>query len=120
MFENAIFSAQKFGDVIKGLAQDIARLVIRQHVSSPIASWINMLMTPQASWNGYITGGLRQGTVWSGLDAMDNPMAKSVGAGPVIVQHMTFGSDVNQTTLALWGQQVKAQAVAAVKEAQRR
>ncbi len=116
MFENAIIKGKAFSDVLKGLADDILRLVLRQQVSGPIANWVSGLLGGgQATYNGYITGGLRTGSVWSGMDG-ENQIEKSVN----VVQHMTFGSDVNTATLAAWGQNVKAQTLKAVKEIQKR
>lgn len=112
-FENAVIAGKSFGDVLKGLMQDITRLVLRQQVSGPLASWLSGLLTPQETRNGYITGGLREGAVWSGMD-------KSVGAGPTIVLNQSFASNVDATTMANLGRQMTAKAVAAVKEAQRR
>jgi hypothetical protein len=37
-----------------------------------------------------------------------------------IVQHMTFGSDVNRSTLMAWGEQVKQQTISTVLDLKRR
>lgn len=39
-FEDAAVSGKKFGDVLKGLAQDLARLVLRKAVTEPLANEI--------------------------------------------------------------------------------
>lgn len=40
-FENAILGGEKFSDVLKGLAQDILRIAIRQTITAPIGNWIS-------------------------------------------------------------------------------
>lgn len=48
-FEDAVAGGEKFSDVLDGLKQDIARLILRQAVTSPMASAIS----------GFISEGLR-------------------------------------------------------------
>jgi hypothetical protein len=40
-FEDAIIGGEKFSDVLKGLAQDILRIAIRQTITAPIGNWIS-------------------------------------------------------------------------------
>ncbi|MBC2731383.1 hypothetical protein [Thiobacillus sp.] len=55
-FEDAAVSGKKFGDVLKGLAQDLARLVLRKAVTEPLANsvgnWAASLF-PSANGNAF-------------------------------------------------------------------
>lgn len=44
-FEDAIVEGKKFSDVLKGLAQDIMRLVVRQTVTAPMAGAISGMLS---------------------------------------------------------------------------
>lgn len=116
-FEKAVFGAGKFSDALKGLLSDISRIVLRKTLLEPLIGSVTKGFDFSALLGVPNTGAsqVNDSVVPFGLQA-----GKSVGAGPMIVQHMTFGSDVTATTLATWGQSVKAQTIAAVKEMGRR
>lgn len=118
MFERAVIGGQRFSDVLQGLAQDITRLILRQQVSAPIANWISGLFTSQAMPNGYITGGLAPGAVWSGMDAAGSGLA--VKSGIRIDMRNTFTGGADPVTMATWAEQTKNATLQAVAEQQRR
>lgn len=43
-FDSAVLSGEKFSDVLKGLAMDIAKLVVQQQVSKPLAAGVSSFM----------------------------------------------------------------------------
>lgn len=58
-FEDAIISGRSLGDVLKGLLQDIQRIILRSQVTEPLgnafSSWIgggNLFGVGQAGWTG--------------------------------------------------------------------
>ena len=56
-FEEAIISGRKFSEVLRGLTEDLMRLVFRRQITTPLANWISggldKLFTPQ----GAVTAG---------------------------------------------------------------
>ncbi|HYC64521.1 MAG TPA: hypothetical protein VEC14_07315 [Reyranellaceae bacterium] len=40
-FEDAILSGQKFSDVLRGLARDLAQIVLRQTITQPLGNWFS-------------------------------------------------------------------------------
>ena len=57
-FEDAVISGKKFSDVLKGLAQDILRIVIRRTITEPLgASISSMLQNILPSFGGGRAGG---------------------------------------------------------------
>lgn len=119
MFERAVISGQRFSDVLKGLGQDIMRLILRQQVSSPIANWLSGLFTSQASFNGYITGGLARGSVWSGMDGAASDLMTPKSAVRIDMRN-TFTGGADPVTMATWSEQTKNATLQAVAEQQRR
>lgn len=56
-FEDAIVKGAEFGDILEGLAQDIARILIRRQITEPLAKAIGDLL-PSANGNAFGPGGL--------------------------------------------------------------
>lgn len=54
-FEDAILRGKSLGDVLQGLAQDIARIVLRQTVTNPLASAVSRVV------EGFDFGGVMRG-----------------------------------------------------------
>lgn len=46
-FEDAIVAGKKFSDVLKGLGQDIARILIRRSITEPLANEIGEILKPK-------------------------------------------------------------------------
>ncbi len=65
-FEDAVIAGDKFSDVLKGLAQDVLRLVVRKQVTEPFAKAIN---------------GIDFGSLFGGLLAGKRAMGGPVTAG---------------------------------------
>ena len=93
-FEDAVLGASKFSDVLKGLAQDIARLLIRKSVTEPL---FNLLGNSLGSAFGGASGGgggfsnfgalfpnARGGLYEVGGGAGEHPVAFSARAGEVV------------------------------------
>ena len=48
-FENAIVEGEKLREVLKGLAQDITRIVVRRTVTEPLANWFSVAIAGMMS-----------------------------------------------------------------------
>lgn len=61
-FEDAIVKGGEFGDVLEGLAQDIARILIRKQITEPLGTalsdFASSLFAPSANGNAFGPGGL--------------------------------------------------------------
>lgn len=59
-FENAVFSGAKFSDTLRGIAMDLARMLFRNSITSPLAagigSWFSSIMGKPAAAGGYRDG----------------------------------------------------------------
>lgn len=114
-FEKAIFGAGKFSDALKGLLQDIARIVLRKTLTEPLtASLLNMFKVGSASKGGNVTGDT--GSDWSSGFASPTKAAHSIA----IYQSNNFSGGADVTTLAAWSQQTQAATLKAVREQQKR
>ena len=56
-FEDAIVKGAEFGDILEGLAQDIARILIRRQITEPLAKAIGELL-PSANGNAFGPSGV--------------------------------------------------------------
>ncbi len=107
-FEKAIFGAGKLSDALKGLLQDIARIVIRKTLLEPLtAGFMDLFKVPGNTGASQVSDAV----VPFGLTGA----GKSAGS-LVINQSMTFGSEVSGATLANWGQRIKSDTLNAVRE----
>jgi hypothetical protein len=75
-FEDAIFSGKGLKDILAGLAQDLARLIIRLTVIEPLARQIGGLIAGSGSGGGILSG------LGSLFGASATPEARAAG-GPV-------------------------------------
>lgn len=61
-FEDAIVKGGEFGDVLEGLAQDIARILVRKQITEPLGTalsdFASSLFAPSANGNAFGPGGL--------------------------------------------------------------
>jgi len=137
-FENAIVEGQNLRSVLQGIAQDILRIFVRKNVTEPGGAMFANLFT------GMFTGGSGAGEIHAatGADFMVGgaggtdsqrvsfwatpgervtvtPPGQASG-GVTIVQHNTFGSNVDHGTLNAWGERVKRDTVVAVQDSMRR
>lgn len=67
-FEDAIIEGKRFSDVLKGLAQDVARLILRQTITAPLAAGISSGLTSLFGSMGFASGTGRAppGLAWVG------------------------------------------------------
>ena len=72
-FEDAIVGGKNLSDVLKGLAQDIARIVIRKTVTEPVGNFIAGAL--KGVFGGGDTGGdaLSYAKSWEGFKGLDIP-----------------------------------------------
>lgn len=114
-FEDAALSAKSFGDIARGVLQDVMRMFIRTQITTPLfnglSSWFSGLGGPT-----YNTGGLTPGTVWSGMDAADNVLAAAKSASGVTIHQNVeqIGSNVSRSDLQSAMLAAKSSAVAEV------
>lgn len=58
-FEDAIVEGKKFSDVLKGLAQDIARIVVRKTITEPFGNALGDILKPGGGGFGGIIDGIK-------------------------------------------------------------
>jgi len=127
-FEDAIIEGKKFSDVLKGMAQDLLKLVLRRNVTEPLAQAAGSFLGNLFSFDGggWTGDGPRSGGVdgKGGFMAVLHPREQvidttkggSAGGGVVINQYNTFsGSGNDQAQMAAWARQVKQETLAAVQ-----
>jgi hypothetical protein len=130
-FEDAIINGSKFRDVLKGIEQDIARIILRQGVTIPVANAIGSTIS---TW--FPTGKALGGPVSSGTPYMVGERGPelfvpsmsgtvvpngSLGGGSVaIYQTINVDSRSDQASIALAMQRSKDAAVAEVTARQQR
>jgi hypothetical protein len=75
-FEEAIFSASSFSDVLAGLGQDIARLLLRQTVTDPLAEFASNIFKTGTGGGG-IGGGIGSffSSIFGGFRANGGPVS---------------------------------------------
>jgi len=56
-FEDAIVGGEKLSEVIRGLAQDVLRLFVRQTITTPVANWLTSAFSAGMKLPGFATGG---------------------------------------------------------------
>lgn len=91
-FEDAVVGASKFSDVLKGLAQDIARLLIRKSVTEPLFNILGGALGSAFGAGGgggfsdfgALFGNARGGLYKVGGSSSEHPVAFSARAGEVV------------------------------------
>lgn len=145
-FEDAIVGGKGLRGVMQGLLMDIAKIAARKTITEPIAASLTGMFNgldlgglfggeapvqlagpraaggPVSSGSTYLVGEKGPELFTPGMSGAIIPNDAMGGAGGSvsIVQHMTFGSDVDRATLSAWAEQVKRASVAAVADARRR
>lgn len=110
-FEDAIFAGKGLGDVLKGLAQDLARITLRKSILEPLLG--SLLGTGMSAAGQARVADLQS---MAGAEAA----AMSVKGGPSIVQYITNQGGASPAEMARWGESVKNATIRAVEERQRR
>lgn len=145
-FESAVIEGENLRDVLRGLLQDIARIVLRQTVTTPLANAVSGVLggffsgggpTPLQLSGPFATGGSFTVGGSGGTDSQMvafratpgekvtvTPPDKLPGGGVTVIQNNTInagggGADIERRILAAM-RQAKNEAVAAVIEANRR
>lgn len=94
-FEDAAISGKDLGSVLKGLAQDVLRIFLRQSVTTPLANGILGLFSAGAS-----TADLSQPTTsfsTGGLVPLKKSAAVPMPAGVSVTQYNTIGSNLSRS-----------------------
>lgn len=134
-FEDAIVAGKKFSDVLRGLAQDIARIIIRKSVTEPLGAAISEGIGKVFSFDGggFTGSGARSGGLdgQGGFMAMlhpnetvvDHTKGGGVGGGTVINQTINFSANtpaaVRDAVFAMMPV-IQQQTVAAVQDQRNR
>jgi hypothetical protein len=135
-FENAALEGGKLSDVLKGLEKDIARIILRRTITEPLGNAVTDFV--KGIDFSKIFGGARAGgggvspgkaflVGEQGPELFVPPSSGRIvpngqlsGGGVTIVQHMSFGSNVDQGTLMTWARRVKQETLASLSDARRR
>jgi hypothetical protein len=127
-FESAIIRGEKLSDVLSSLAQDFARLMLRQQITGPLSDFLSGGLDP-AKQSGTIFGQILSGITSSGggpelLNKSAGAMAPSAAtksAGSIVVnQTITYGSGGGRAEAFAFGQTVKADTIRAIRESEAR
>jgi hypothetical protein len=127
-FESAIIRGEKLSDVLSSLAQDFARLMLRQQITGPLSDFLSGGLDP-AKQSGTIFGQILSGITGSGggpelLNKSAGAMAPSAAtksAGSIVVnQTITYGSGGGRAEAFAFAQTVKADTIRAIKESEAR
>lgn len=115
-FEKAIFSAGQFSDALKGLLQDISRLILRKTLIEPLVGTI------LSSFSGMSAAGTaRVSTLQDMAGAELNALtAANPKSGPSIVQYITNQGGASPAEMAQFGENIKNATLKAVAERERR
>lgn len=132
-FEDAIVEGKKFSDVVRGLEQDIIRIITRRMVTEPFSDWLSGAMQGIGGGNGifdgigklfagfFADGGFipagRFGVVGEeGPELISGPAnITPMGGGQSVTQHFHFAAPTDSRTRA----QVGKEAARGLREAQR-
>jgi hypothetical protein len=132
-FEDAVINGSKFRDVLKGIEQDIARIILRQGVTVPVANAIGGAISswfPTAASGKAVGGPVSAGMPYTvgehGPELFVPSMSGSVipndslGGSVSIYQTINVDSRSDQASIALAMQRAKDAAVAEVTSRQQR
>lgn len=143
-FEKAALGGEKVRDVLRGIGQDIAKIILRKTVTEPIGKlatdmlgkieWGSIIGSllgaraeggPVSAGAPYIVGERGPELMVPGMSGTvvpNNALRSMGGAAPsiTIVQNMSFGSDVDRATLTAWGKEIKRNTIATVADLARR
>lgn len=91
-FEDAILKGEKFSAVLKGIAQDIARIVIRQQITQPLADFVS------GATNSLFGGSTIVGSLVNAARTSTAPTGATAEAasGVTVVQNNQIGSQVSR------------------------
>lgn len=98
-FEKALFGAGKLSDVLKGLAQDIARITLRKSLLEPAANWLSAAIGAAAATNTG-AGQYNDSVVPYGVGSAST---KAVTSGPPVNVYVDSRTDQAQVAAAARG-----------------
>ena len=109
-FEDAILKGKSFSDVLKGIEQDIARIIIRSAVTAPLANAIGGgVQSLMGSFGGFFggAGGVAPTPTTGGIS--QNPFGFANGGimtagGPMPLNRYAMGGIANSPQIALFGE----------------
>ena len=109
-FEDAILKGKSFSDVLKGIEQDIARVIIRSAVTAPLANAIGGgVQSVMSSFSGFFggAGGVTATPTTGGIS--QNPFGFANGGimtagGPLPLNRYAMGGIANSPQLAMFGE----------------
>ena len=113
-FEDAIIEGKRFSDVLRGIAEDIARIFIRQQITQPIANFISN--SASSLFGGQTLGGMVLGA------AANSATTKSIGAssaGVSVIQNNQIGSNLSRTEVQAALEANKADTIATISKSMR-
>jgi hypothetical protein len=137
-FEDAIIKGLSFRDVLKGIEQDIARIILRKGVTEPMANWIGaglsgmfgggaqQLSGPGMALGGPVSAGMPYTVGEHGPELFVPSMSGTVvpndafGGSVSIYQTINVDSRSDQASIAMAMQRSKDAAVAEVTARQQR
>ena len=117
-FEKAIFGAGKLSDALKGLLQDISRLIIRKTLIEPLIG--NILSGLTLGGAAYNTGGQTYDSFSGDLPDVVLAAKSSSRSGATIVQYITNQGGASPAEMAQFGENIKSATLRAVAERERR
>lgn len=97
-FEKAVIGGEKFSEVLKGIAQDITRLVLRKTVTEPFAKLITDSLPSLGSlFSGSVAGLGPELNPYVGLPVASPTAVKSAAsAAPSVVNYVTVSGEVSR------------------------
>jgi hypothetical protein len=136
-FESAVSGGNKFSNVLANLASDLSRLFMRKTVMEPAGQMFESALKrfdfgsifgdlfraeggPVSANSPYIVGEQGPELFVPGASGSIVPNGQFGGGGRgapvVIVQNMSFGSEVSRGTLMAWGEAIKQQTMSLVAD----
>lgn len=98
-FEDAVIEAKKFRDVLAGVVEDIARMVLRKSVTTPIANAVSGMFTGDGIFANIFGGGRASGgSVKAGssyLVGEFGPEVVTMGGNGHVTPNSKLGGDTN-------------------------
>ncbi len=128
-FEDAIVGGEKLSDILKGLEKDIARIIVRQAITKPLAAGVMSALGGAFGGGAVDIPAFDKGTDFVPRDMLAYvhrgeaiiPAGKNPGgSGVTVVQHNTFHSGVSRAEIMPALEQTRRLAVRDVVESIRR
>jgi hypothetical protein len=89
-FEDAILSARSFGDILKGLEQDILRIITREFVAEPLEKAITDMIRKAVPTSSGGSGGNLFSGIFSGIGSLFTSIFGMAGGGFLPANQLTW------------------------------